>query len=334
MKHITIGFSIHRPEIIPITADLMQSHEVIFLEEPPTPGFRRMLQGDLSIEDYLLPADVEYPEFSRRMCRLLREIHQIGKKIIQVEPFLQHLLAIHTFFSQGHGPGELKPESVQHQVYLAERDATKTLTDYYETVMSASLETAVKAICRFARCDAARFRLRDALRAQALAALLKKYTSAFIEAGTIHYSLFHLLRQSLPQQFQVKPIFIPHKALKILGQKGHLYGPGDQLTLRYIFNPKIRVRRQEELLAARSIMYTKLIEKEEWSVDLKTFPHVRNELACIRTVKLLNLRDCGRLFPLIRRLKTENARQLVDDYLTRLKKIPRHELNPFETKRY
>jgi hypothetical protein len=62
MKHITIGFSIHRPEIIPLTADLMRRHEVIFLEEPPAPGFRRMLQGALSIEDYLLPVDVEYPE--------------------------------------------------------------------------------------------------------------------------------------------------------------------------------------------------------------------------------------------------------------------------------
>ena len=101
MKRITIGFSNHRPEIIGIIADLMQRREVIFLEEPPAPGLKGMLQGTLSIDDYLLPAEVEYPEFSRSMCRLLRELYQNGKKIIQVEPFLENLLAIHTLFSQG-----------------------------------------------------------------------------------------------------------------------------------------------------------------------------------------------------------------------------------------
>ncbi|MEJ2221159.1 MAG: hypothetical protein P8X80_10110, partial [Desulfobacterales bacterium] len=95
MKPITIGFSIHRSEVIDITADLMHCHDVIFLEEPPASGLQEMLQGALSIDDYLLPAEVEYPEFSRRMCLLLRELYQDGKKIIQVEPFLEHLLAIH-----------------------------------------------------------------------------------------------------------------------------------------------------------------------------------------------------------------------------------------------
>jgi hypothetical protein len=42
MKLITIGFSIHRPEIIGITADLMQRHDVIFLEEPPVNGLQGM----------------------------------------------------------------------------------------------------------------------------------------------------------------------------------------------------------------------------------------------------------------------------------------------------
>jgi hypothetical protein len=323
MKPITIGFSIHRPEVIGITADLMCRHDVICLEEPPASGLKQMLEGALSIDDYLLPAEVEYPEFSRRMCRLLRDLYQKGKKIIQVEPFLEHLLAIHTFFSQGYGPEELKPESVQHQVYRAERDATKALLDYYQIVMNGSFKTAIQAIIRFARCDAARFRLRDSLRAQALAAELNKGSSVFIEAGVIHLALYHLLKKRLPQSLQLKPLFLARKALKILGVKGHLFGPGDQLTLTYIFHPKTHGTFREELFAARSLIYSKLIEKEEVSVDLKTFPHIRNELACIRTVKLLALKDCERLFPLIRRIKSEHARQLVDDYLVRIKKLPR-----------
>jgi hypothetical protein len=323
MKPITIGFSIHRSEIIDITADLMHRHDVIFLEEPPANGLQEMLQGDLSIDDYLLPTEVEYPEFSRHMCLLLRDLYQKGKKIIQVEPFLEHLLAIHTFFSQGHRPKELQPDSVHHRVYQAERDATKALLDYYQIVMNGSFKAAIQAIIRFARFDAARFQLRDSLRAKALAAALNKGSSAFIETGVIHLALYHLLKKRLPESLQLKPVFLARKALKILGVKGHLFGPGDQLTLTYIFHPKTHGTFREELLAARSLIYSKLIEKEEMSADLETFPHSRNELACIDTVKLLTLEDCDRLFPLIRRVKTEHARQLIDDYLVRIKKLPR-----------
>ncbi|MEJ2220725.1 MAG: hypothetical protein P8X80_07910 [Desulfobacterales bacterium] len=53
MKPITIGFSIHRSEAIDLTADLMYRHDVIFLEEPPANGLPEMLQGTLSIDDYL-----------------------------------------------------------------------------------------------------------------------------------------------------------------------------------------------------------------------------------------------------------------------------------------
>jgi hypothetical protein len=35
MNLISVGFSIHRPEIVPVTARLMEQHDVIFLEEPP-----------------------------------------------------------------------------------------------------------------------------------------------------------------------------------------------------------------------------------------------------------------------------------------------------------
>ncbi len=327
MTQITIGFSIHRPEIIPLTADLMRQHEVIFLEEPPASGFRRMLCGAMSIDDYLLPIDVEYPEFSRRMCRLLRRLYHQGREIIQAEPFLEHLLAIHLFFSEGHGPSELKPGSVRHQVYMAERDATGALLDYYTVAMNGSFEAVLGAVIRFARLDADRFRLRDALRVRALADQLKNRKSAYIEAGAIHWSLRHRLRKHLPEPAHVEPVFIAHEALHHMGEKGHLFGPGDQLTLIYIFHPNIKKNRTERLLAARSLIYTKLIEKEEFSADVDTFPHIRNELSCIRTVKQLEVKDCGRLFPLIRRMKTPDARRLVADYLDQVKHVPHPQID-------
>ena len=91
MKRVTIRFSIHRPEVIGITADLMQRHAVICIEEPPAERLQEMLQGDLSIDDYLWPAEVEYHEFSRRMCRFLPKLFQNGKEIFHLEPILGNL---------------------------------------------------------------------------------------------------------------------------------------------------------------------------------------------------------------------------------------------------
>ncbi|MGD2096228.1 MAG: hypothetical protein PVG35_01530 [Desulfobacterales bacterium] len=327
MQRITIGFSIHRPEIIGITADLMQRHEAIFLEEPPQPEFQQMLEGALSIEAYLLPMDVEYPAFSRQMCRLARQLYADGKKIFQVEPFLQHLLDIHEFFAQGHGPEEIAPDSLAYPVYVGERDATKALLDYYRVVTRETFEATVEAIMRFARADAARFRLRDALRTRALVDRLARFSCAYIEAGSIHYGLFLQLQQRLAKQVRLKPVFIAHKALQTLGEQGHLYGPGDQLTLTYIFHPHLENRQREGLLAARSLIYTKLIEKEEQTAELESFPHIRDELACIQAVGLLTVSDCARLFPLIRRAGSIQVRQIVADYLLRYKKNQRPEIS-------
>lgn len=327
MQRFTIGFSIHRPEIIGITADLMQDHEAIFLEEPPQNEFDQMLAGDLPVEDYLMRVDVEYPAFSRQMCRLLRKLHAAGKKIIQVEPFLEHLLAVHELFAEGHSPDEIPLDSIAYQVYVAEKDATKALLDYYEIVIDGTFEQSIEAVLRFARADAARFRLRDTLRARALADRLATFSSAFIEAGSIHYGLYIQLKQRLLKQIQLKPVFLAHQALHIMGRQGHLYGPGDQLTLTYIFHPKIKDAQREALLAARSMIYTKLIEKEEQTAELETFPHVRDEFACIQMVQQLTLVECGRLFPLIRRARSMQVRQVVEDYLLRFKKNQCLEIN-------
>ena len=102
-----MGLSLHRPEMIPLISEAMRRSEAIFLEEPPAPGFDQMIRGELSVEDYLLPIDVEYPAFSRDMCCLLRELHAEGKKIHQVEPFIESLLSIHEFFAEGHKPDDV-----------------------------------------------------------------------------------------------------------------------------------------------------------------------------------------------------------------------------------
>jgi hypothetical protein len=230
MQQVFVGLSLHRPEMIPLISEAMRRPEAIFLEEPPAPGFDQMIRGELSVDDYLLPIDAEYPAFSRTMCLLLRELHAEGKKIYQVEPFIESLLSIHESFADGHKPDDLTKSSIHFYVY--------------------------------------------------------------------------------------------HAALKSMGEKGHLYGPGDQLTLLYIFHPTISQHRWEKLLAARSMIYSKILEKQESDEEGGTFPHLRDELACIRAVRQLSIDDCRHLFPLIRRASSPEARRRVTAFLAVPERFP------------
>jgi len=324
MQQVFVGLCLHRTEMIPLISGAMRCSEAIFLEEPTAPGFDQMIRGELSVDDYLLPIDVEYPAFSRDMCCLLRELHADGKKIYQVEPFIESLLSVHEFFADGHKPDDLAESSIHFYVYRAERAATGALLVYYQTVGIGTFEEAIEAIIRFARADAARFRLRDSLRAQELVSLVQEYPSSYIESGLIHYQLWRLLRNRLPSHLRVKPLFLADAALRSMGEKGHLYGPGDQLTLLYIFHPTISLPEWEKLLAARSMIYSKILEKQESNGDGETFPHLRDELACIRAVRQLSIDDCRHLFPLIRRARSSEARQLVAAFLAMPELSPRN----------
>ncbi|ACN16302.1 conserved hypothetical protein [Desulforapulum autotrophicum HRM2] len=315
MKRMNVGFSIHRPEIIPITEGIMDRHEVIFLEEPPSPGFEKMLDRTLGVEEYLMPLDMEYPEFSRTMCHLEIKLHAKGKRLIQVEPFVEALLSIHDFLALGNRPEDLEKRSVQYFVYITERNATAALLNFYKTSMTGSFENTVKAIRQFAQADAARFRLRDSLRAQEIIRQSGKYNHIFVEAGMIHYQLWQLLWRQLSGSFKVQPVFLDRFALKGLNSHHHSYSPGDLLTLAHIFHPCLSLEKWESLMAARSIIYSKIIQKQEFHGDPTNFFHLTDETNCIRISRGLSMDDCRRLYPLIRSADTSKARRVVEQEL-------------------
>lgn len=49
MEQITLGLSVHRPEMIPSMTQRMRRHDAIVLEELASPGFGKMLSGSMSI---------------------------------------------------------------------------------------------------------------------------------------------------------------------------------------------------------------------------------------------------------------------------------------------
>lgn len=318
---VTLGLSSHRPEMVPILSDWMRRHQSILLEEPPAAGFNRMLKGEMAIEEYLMPLDLEYPAFSRRLYQLLRELTAEGKIVIQVEPYLQALISIHDAFADGRRPDDIDKKSIQYPVYLAEKNATRALLAYYQSAVSAPFEQVVDTVCRFARMDAARFRLRDSLRAQELIRLLERYSSVYVEAGEMHYPLWQRMNRLSGEQHKARLVFLAEEIAPDLRSKRYLYGPGDRLTLLYMFHPNTKQKERQALLAARSLIHSKMVQKDEIVDSAAKLPHLRDELRCNRLVSTLSWTECRYLFEKIRQSSTEQANHLIVDYLENERKI-------------
>jgi hypothetical protein len=306
----TLVLAEHRPETVSHAAALMRAYEAVFLEEPPDASFQQMLRGNLPVEDYVLTLDAEYPAFIHSMCLALRELNGLGIGIYQVEPYLEHLVAIHEFFSSGGSPEKLDPHHVQYEVYLAEKQATAALLDFYKTAIAGSFEQTLESVKRFARVDSRRFLVRDRMRAKALAPMIQRSNKSYIEAGQIHYLLWRMLRQDLGDSVTVRPHFLMAGVVKSLRISPHLYGPGDILTLRYMLRPDLPDP-MEDLLAGRALIYNKLIRKDEMADRNEPYPHIRDELQVIEVVKQLTLKNCADLFPLVRKATTDEARAVV-----------------------
>jgi len=197
-----------------------------------------------------------------------------------------------------------------------ERRATAALLNFYQAAAFQDFESTLAAVQVFARADARRFVLRDGLRAAALARLVGDHVSAYIEAGQIHVRLVSRLRRELASSAKVMPKHLMAAAVRRLGgRRASLYGPGDRLTLLYIGHPRFSGA-AADLLAARSLIYSKLIAKEEiHPSDASPFPHTRNELETDIMVRRLSLDDCRNLFAEVRRLQTADAREAVRRHL-------------------
>jgi hypothetical protein len=316
MNLLTICYSTHRPETLGFSARIMQEHDLILLEEPPHPDFQRMLNGEIDLDEHMLELDAGYPVFARRQYKLLQVMKKAGKEIVQTEPFLEKLLQIHLFFADGSSPDEIDKESEAYEVYCREKDATGTLIDYYQTVRSTDYSAILKSMQAFARADAARFRLRDMLRAEQIIELLETGRKIYIEAGSIHLALHKYLGEKLPRDWSLRVHFIEREAMQRIGLKGSIFNPGDELTLSYIFGKTMSCER-EQLLCAQSLIYAKLVRKDEVRPEDTSFPHTRNDVKAISIARALSLEACHELFYRIRVLTTEEAEVHVIKYMDR-----------------
>lgn len=307
---LSLVYSNHRPETLAHTTEEMARHDVIILEEPPHPHFSDMLKGDLAIEEFMLELDLEYPVFSHQQYALLRQLFREGKTILQIEPFVEHLLQIHDFFADEHSPEDLPKPSLLYDVYCREKEATAKLLQYYKCVRKNDFRTIIDGIKEFARADAERFRLRDKLRAEAIVSALPVNQSVFVEAGPMHVLLESFLQEQLPSTWKMQTMISEQILLNREGIKARLYSPGDELTMDYLRNGGEALR-CEDLLAARSLLYAKIVTKEEIAESQTLFAHARDEHEVITMVSSFSLNRCERLFFQLREYDTPSAREAV-----------------------
>jgi hypothetical protein len=314
---MTIGFSSHRIEVIPFAKRLMNDHDVIIVEEAPNPRFKDMLNKKISIDEYLSEVDSGFPEFSRRMYQLLRGFYQSGKKILQIEPYIERLMRIHEMFFEGKDPSDVLKIPEMREVYETEKKATGTLLHFYESSISKSFAEIIKAVKNFARTDAERFRLRDTMRAEAIAKVLPEDGSkeVYIEAGGVHTYLERVLRKRLRGKWKIKTEFLLEPVVKKLTGKKQVIAPGDILTEHYIFQRKDK-KELETLQAARALIYIQILEKEEMvPTRAEKTPHVKDEIRAIELANQFTLEQCEEIYKNIRFLDRQKALEIIQNYL-------------------
>jgi hypothetical protein len=303
----TIGFTSHRIESLCFAKKLMENYDVIIIEEAPTPGFVDMLEKKISINEYIREGNMEFPEFSRRFYEVLRILHQKGKKILQVEPYMERLMQIYEIFSVGKVPSDVIRIPGMREVYKAERIATKALLNFYESSLKAPFLKVVESVKRFARVDAKRFRLRDRMRARAIAKVLPDDKNVYVEAGAIHIYLVKVLKQILGRRYRIKSEFLLESAVKKLTGKKQVLVPGDLLTIHYILQKKAD-EEYETLQAARSLIYIKLLKKDEMIPSRAgQTPHVEDEIKVNELVSKLTIAQCEGMYWKMRAQGREKA---------------------------
>jgi hypothetical protein len=308
---ITVGFSLHRVEALAAAEDVMAGHGIIALEEPPDPAFSHMLTGREAISSYLEDRMPEFPEYSRRQYEILRALHRRGSAIAQVDPFMAELEAIHDGFENGGRPDDLQSDPIRWDVYQAEKRWTGALLAYYTAVAGNDFERMVEAVRAFTAADAERGRLRDAMRAEALAQLATRDGSLYVEAGSVHAALVGELRRRVGRRLPVRPVWLLASVVRELTGRSFVLAPGDRLTLA-ASNRRELADETARRLAAQSLIYQSIATKEELLPSPEApFPHTIDDLETCRLVETLEYEDCRRIYDTVRPLPPPEAREVV-----------------------
>ena len=306
---LTLGFTVFRPETAPFAAKAMAGHDLIVLEEPRTPGFEEMLADELDVDEYLMLTDFEFPEYAKAQCRTLQSLHAAGAAVLQVHPWMDELVGIHEFFAAGNGPGDIPTGGRPWAVYSRERDWSAKLLAFYRAAGKRDFDAILEAVNDFAMADAAKISDMDKDRAAALKDVLPHNGRTYVECGSIHHDMVFLMVRTLGHG-QVRTIHLMEEVCLARYGRRRLIPPGDALTFRHLLGAP-RNPAREKLLAARAMVYNRLMEKDETFESASGYPHMDAEATVLQIVDGLGLEQCRELFGRIRHLGVRESLALV-----------------------
>jgi hypothetical protein len=274
-------------EMLPRFEKIAKDHDVIVIEEPRDDNFERMLRGEITIDQYVQNLNTSFPVYSTHQCKILRELYRCGKKIYQIEPYLEVLENIYLAIESGNA---LPTDEKSMKVRRVEKKVNSAWIDYQEAFMRRDFDALVDATLRFTIADAKRFRVRDEMRVEEIAKVEGDFP--LIEAGSTHVLVPKFLEE---RGFDVEVFNLPEIVANEIGLK-FVLNPGNELTMRYMLGEEVDERLAKEM-CARSIVYVSLIPKDEMlPSDEKPYPHLVEECKVAVFVRKLSYEDCKKLF--------------------------------------
>jgi len=288
---ILVLFTSHRVEMLPHFEEYAVKFDKIIIEEPRDKDFERMLKGEITVEDYVEKLNTAFPVYSQYQCELLKKLYAKGKKIHQVEPYLEILEKIHKAIERGKVE-EIPSDEDTTKVREIERKVNEAWIDYQEAFIKKDFDGLVDATVRFSKADAERFKVRDFMRAREIAKVIEDNSGVLVEAGQIHLLLPKYLEEL---GFKVSTVSLPEMVAKKLGIE--LYpNPGNELTKKFMLGEDISDE-EARLMAARGLIYISLVPKEEMlPSDDNPYPHLIEENKIAKAVSKLSYDGCKKLF--------------------------------------
>lgn len=267
------------------------------IETPEIDSFYDYLLGRITVDDFLLDIELEYPEFTKELHILAKKIFDNYKiSVIPVDPYakISQEVKIAAFFKK---LNEVLRDLLSKYIAILELRISQVLRDYYLAQARKDFDKLVELTVKFAKLDAQRIKFRCELRARKIAELIKSgmlHGLIIIHTYHLHDILVRYLQEKL-KDVEIEVINLQKIVLNKLGISMPTH-PGRELTLRYVYGEKIDPE-EERLLGARSVLYVRLIPKHELRPSNEIeYPHTLKDLEILSFVNRLSYDECKSYF--------------------------------------
>ncbi|MEM3555696.1 MAG: hypothetical protein QXF56_03200 [Candidatus Micrarchaeia archaeon] len=273
---VIILYTAHTPNFLKQFKGFIETTKpnLIILEEDKKATFQQMLEGKITVKQYMQGYIYPMPQFIEKRYEFLVKLHK-EKPEIRIEQFEPSIEM------------ELR-NMIRNQISM----------EIGLSVAKGDFEGGVKGMINFAKSEADWLKVEEEMRAKGIAEKIKNGEwkgRILVEAGATHTRVGHFLKKYL-NDVEVSSIYLfketIQEALKdeVYGSQLHmLYPPPQELKRLYISGRKVSEER-EKLLGARALVLSMITSKNEG--ELGNVDTIKK----IQMVNRLNYEECRDLF--------------------------------------